>query len=63
MLPGLPSRPSLSVGKTIAADSVVREAHLKAWMIEAEGEPVVLVGSANLTGAGLFRNWELVVEA
>lgn len=42
---------------------VVREAHLKAWMIEAEGGPVALVGSANLTGAGLFRNWELVVEA
>ncbi|MXY76296.1 MAG: hypothetical protein F4Y40_04325 [Acidimicrobiia bacterium] len=42
---------------------VSREAHLKVWMIEAEGGPVALVGSANLTGAGLFQNWEVVVEA
>ena len=32
-------------------------------MIETEGGPVALVGSANLTGAGLFHNWEAVVEA
>lgn len=42
---------------------VAREAHLKVWMIETEGGPVALVGSANLTGAGLFHNWEAVVEA
>ena len=38
------------------------EAHLKVWVAYTGRGEAVLVGSANLTGAGLFRNWEMVVE-
>ena len=38
------------------------EAHLKVWVAHTEKGPAALVGSANLTGAGLFRNWEMVAE-
>ncbi len=36
------------------------EAHLKVWIAHTEKGPAALVGSANLTGAGLFRNQEMV---
>ena len=39
------------------------EAHLKVWVAQTEEGPAALVGSANLTGVGLFRNWEMVTEA
>ena len=39
------------------------EAHLKVWIVHTKEAPRVLVGSANLTGAGLFHNWEMVTEA
>lgn len=38
------------------------EAHLKVWVAHTNKGPAALVGSANLTGAGLFRNWEMVTE-
>lgn len=38
------------------------EAHLKVWVAHTKKGPAALVGSANLTGAGLFRNWEMVTE-
>ena len=38
------------------------EAHLKVWVAQGTA-PGVLLGSANLTGAGLFRNREAVAEA
>lgn len=36
------------------------EAHLKVWVAHTNKGPAALVGSANLTGAGLFRNQEMV---
>jgi len=39
------------------------EAHLKVWVAHTTTAPRVLLGSANLTGAGLFQNWEAVAEA
>ena len=39
------------------------EAHLKVWVAHQATAPGVLLGSANLTGAGLFRNREAVAEA
>ena len=39
------------------------EAHLKVWVAHQATGPRVLLGSANLTGAGLFRNREAVAEA
>ena len=41
---------------------VPAEAHLKVWIAYTEKGPAALVGSANLTAAGLFRNWEMVAE-
>ena len=38
------------------------EAHLKVWVTHTENGSAALVGSANLTGAGLFRNWEMAAE-
>ena len=38
------------------------EAHLKVWVAHKATTPGVLLGSANLTGAGLFRNREAVAE-
>lgn len=38
------------------------EAHLKVWIARTKAGPRALVGSANLTGAGLFHNWEMVAE-
>ena len=38
------------------------DAHLKVWIAHTKEGPRALVGSANLTGAGLFRNWEMVTE-
>lgn len=41
-----------------------REAHLKVWHIsQPNAKPAVLVGSANLTDAGLFHNYEAMCEA
>ena len=37
------------------------EAHLKAWIVEGTPE-TVLTGSANLTSAGLFQNYEIMAE-
>ena len=42
---------------------VAAEARLKVWVVHTDKGPAALVGSANLTGAGLFRNWEMVTEA
>lgn len=39
------------------------EAHLKVWTVTGGARPAALVGSANLTGAGLFRNREMVTAA
>lgn len=39
------------------------EAHLKVWVAHTTTAPRVLLGSANLTGAGLFQNREAVAEA
>ena len=39
------------------------DAHLKVWVAHQATGPAVLLGSANLTGAGLFRNREAVAEA
>lgn len=38
------------------------EAHLKVWIARTKAGPRALVGSANLTAAGLFHNWEMVAE-
>ena len=38
------------------------QVHLKVWVVLSEPVPGVLVGSANLTGAGLFRNSETMAE-
>ena len=38
------------------------DAHLKVWIAHTKEAPRALVGSANLTGAGLFHNWEMVTE-
>ena len=38
------------------------EAHLKVWVAHTNKGPAALVGSANLTAAGLFRHWEMVTE-
>lgn len=38
------------------------EAHLKVWVAYTKRGHKALVGSANLTGAGLFRNREMVTE-
>ena len=38
------------------------EAHLKVWVAHTNKGPAALVGSANLTDAGLFRNQEMVTE-
>ena len=38
------------------------EAHMKVWIVEAPDGPIALVGSANLTAAGLFRNREMVTQ-
>ena len=37
------------------------EAHLKAWIVEGKPQ-TVLTGSANLTSAGLFQNYEIMAE-
>ena len=38
------------------------EAHLKVWVAEGFPHPAVLIGSANLTDQGLYRNIEMVAE-
>ena len=38
------------------------EAHLKVWIARTKEGPRALVGSANLTAAGLFHHWEMVAE-
>jgi len=57
------NRPDVDVKNWYKKRPTPSEAHLKVWVAHRATAPGVLLGSANLTGAGLFRNREAVAEA
>ena len=57
------NRPDVDVKNWYKKRPTPSEAHLKVWVAHKDTAPGVLLGSANLTGAGLFRNREAVAEA
>ena len=57
------NRPDVDVKNWYKKRPTPSEAHLKVWVAHQSTAPGVLLGSANLTGAGLFRNREAVAEA
>ena len=57
------NRPDVDVKNWYKKRPTPSEAHLKVWVAHTTTSPRVLLGSANLTGAGLFRNREAVAEA
>lgn len=57
------NRPDVDVKNWYKKRPTPSEAHLKVWVAHTTTAPRVLLGSANLTGAGLFRNREAVAEA
>ncbi len=57
------NRPDVDVKNWYKKRPTPSEAHMKVWVAHTTTIPRVLLGSANLTGAGLFRNREAVAEA
>ena len=57
------NRPDVEVKNWYKKRPTPSEAHMKVWVAQTTTTPRVLLGSANLTGAGLFRNREAVAEA
>lgn len=57
------NRPDVVVKNWYKKRPTPSEAHLKVWVAHKGTAPGVLLGSANLTGAGLFHNREAVAEA
>ena len=56
------NRPDVEVKNWYKKRPTPSEAHLKVWVAHQATARGVLLGSANLTGAGLFRNREAVAE-
>ena len=54
-------RPDVEVKNWYRTRPVKATAHLKVWVAH-KPNPAVLIGSANLTGAGLTHNWEVMAE-
>jgi len=57
------NRPDVVVKNWYKKRPTPSEAHMKVWVAHTTTAPRVLLGSANLTGAGLFQNREAVAEA